>query len=341
MIKKSMLNIGIIVYVSTLLIIGFSHSVGTNLENNSNFSFNSGFKFVYAQNNDFGQGDNKRANNDSNSESNLDPNPDIDQNLSDELDDKGEDNNSDLEPTPDNDPEPEPTPDNDPEPEPTPDNDPEPEPTPDNDPEPEPTPDNDPEPEPTPDNDPEPEPTPDNDQNGQVDNDRDDDTTGRDGNNKKNKSIVKDDENNIVYEIIVVEEKNKCPTQSESVGLNGILNPKGIRLLADFYPCKIVDGGVTLHIPENPTIKLAIMYIDYNGNNHAGALITPSKIQSIGSNQGLYTIELDKNMKGINPITGEIITLTKINGLALYNNGDIPIVFNPENVAAITATFTK
>jgi hypothetical protein len=268
MIKKSMLNIGIIVYVSTLLIIGFSHPISTNLENNSNFSFISGFKFVYAQNNDFGEGDNKRANNDSNSESNFDPNPDTDENLSDELDDNGEDNNSDLEPTPDND------------------------------------------------------------QNGQVDNDRD------------GKVIVKDDDN-IEYEIIIVREKNICPTQSESVELNGILNPKGIRLLADFYPCKIVDGGITLYIPENPSIKLAIMYIDYNGNNHAGALITPSKIQSIGENQGLYTIELDKNMKGINPITGEIITLTKINGLALYNNGDIPIIFKPGNVVAITSTFTK
>jgi hypothetical protein len=278
MIKKSMLNIGIIVYVSTLLIIGFSHPISTNLENNSNFSFISGFKFVYAQNNDFGEGDNKRANNDSNSESNFDPNPDTDENLSDELDDNGEDNNSDLEPTPDNDPE--------------------------------------------------PEPTPDNDQNGQVDNDRD------------GKVIVKDDDN-IEYEIIIVREKNICPTQSESVELNGILNPKGIRLLADFYPCKIVDGGITLYIPENPSIKLAIMYIDYKGNNHAGALITPSKIQSIGENQGLYTIELDKNMKGINPITGEIITLTKINGLALYNNGDIPIIFKPGNVVAITSTFTK
>jgi hypothetical protein len=267
MIKKSMLNIGIIVYVSTLLIIGFSHPISTNLENNSNFSFISGFKFVYAQNNDFGEGDNKRANNDSNSESNFDPNPDTDENLSDELDDNGEDNNSDLEPTPDND------------------------------------------------------------QNGQVDNDRD------------GKVIVKDDDN-IEYEIIIVREKNICPTQSESVELNGILNPKGIRLLADFYPCKIVDGGITLYIPENPSIKLAIMYIDYNGNNHAGALITPSKIQSIGENQGLYTIELDKNMKGINPIIGEIIT-SKINGLALYNNGDIPIIFKPGNVVAITSTFTK
>jgi hypothetical protein len=83
------------------------------------------------------------------------------------------------------------------------------------------------------------------------------------------------------------------------------------------------------------------MYIDYNGNNHAGALITPSKIQSIGKNQGLYSIELDKNMKGINPITGQSTTLTKINGLALYNHGDKPIVFNTGNIAALTATFTK
>jgi hypothetical protein len=112
-------------------------------------------------------------------------------------------------------------------------------------------------------------------------------------------------------------------------------------LLADFYPCKIVDGRITLNIPETPMIKLAIMYIDYNGNNHAGSLITPAKIQSIGKNQGLFVIELDKNMKGTNPITGQSITLTKINGLALYNNGDKPVVFEPGNIAALTATFTK
>ena len=83
------------------------------------------------------------------------------------------------------------------------------------------------------------------------------------------------------------------------------------------------------------------MYIDYNGNNHAGALITPSKIQSIDKNQGLFTIELDDTMKGINPFTGKSTTLTKINGLALYNNGDKPIVFKPGNIAALTSTFTK
>ncbi len=46
-------------------------------------------------------------------------------------------------------------------------------------------------------------------------------------------------------------------------------------------------------------------------------------------------------MKGINPITGQSTTLTKINGLALYNNGDKSVVFKPGNIAALTATFTK
>ncbi len=166
------------------------------------------------------------------------------------------------------------------------------------------------------------------------------DGDGLDNNNKKNKFIVKDD-NNIEQEIIVVGEKSTCPTQSESVELSGIINPKGIRLLGDFYPCKIADGGVTLNIPETPILKLAVMYIDYTGNNHEGALITPAKIQSIDKNQGLFAVELNKEMNGINPITGQSTTLTKINGLALYNNGDQSVVFKPGNIAALTATFTK
>ena len=136
-------------------------------------------------------------------------------------------------------------------------------------------------------------------------------------------------------------EKNTCTTQSENVELSGILNPKGIRLLADLYLCKIVNGGIILNIPEIPIIKLVIIYIDYNGNNHAGALITPSKIQSIDKNLGLFSIELDRKMKGLDPLTGKTNTLKKINGIALYNDGDKPIVFKPGNIVMLIATFTK
>ncbi|HEY6659445.1 MAG TPA: hypothetical protein VIZ62_13050, partial [Nitrososphaeraceae archaeon] len=155
----------------------------------------------------------------------------------------------------------------------------------------------------------------------------------------KTKVIVKDD-SDAEKEIIIVSDPT-CPTQSETVELNGMIDPKGIRLLANFYPCLIQNGGITMNIPESPHLKLAVIYIDNNIDNHAGTLISPSKIQSIDKNQGLFSIELDKKMKGNDPITGELTTLEKINGLALYNSGNEPIEFKEGSSVALTATFTK
>src|SRR5688572_3726470 len=126
----------------------------------------------------------------------------------------------------------------------------------------------------------------------------------------KTKVIVKDDSNS-EKEIIIVSDPT-CPTQSETVELNGMIDAKGIRLLANFYPCIIQNGGITMNIPESPHLNLALIYIDNNIDNHAGTLISPSKIQSIDKNQGLFSIELDKKMEGNDPITGELTTLEKI-----------------------------
>jgi hypothetical protein len=134
---------------------------------------------------------------------------------------------------------------------------------------------------------------------------------------------------------------NKCPTQSRTIDITGKINPKAIRLLGDFDPCVIKEGSVTLNILNNPNIKLAVMYLDKNGNNHASALINLKKIQNINNNQGLFTIELDEQMQGINLLTKEPIIITKINGLALYNIGNKPINFKSGNTVAFTAIFTK
>ena len=123
--------------------------------------------------------------------------------------------------------------------------------------------------------------------------------------------------------------------------LSGKIIPNGIRLLADFDPCRISDGSVTLNIPNTESIKLALLFIDKSGNNHGGILVNPVKVQNINSNQALFTVELDEEMKGINPVTGKSTTLTKINGLALYNDGNNPVQFKSGNIAALTATFTK
>ncbi len=123
--------------------------------------------------------------------------------------------------------------------------------------------------------------------------------------------------------------------------LSGKINPKGIRLLADFDPCRVSDGSVTLNMPDTRNIKLAVLHIDRTGNNNVGTLVNPIKIQDISTNQALYTIELDGAMTGINPITGQRTTVTNINGLALYNYGNNAIQFESGNIAALTAKFTR
>ena len=136
-----------------------------------------------------------------------------------------------------------------------------------------------------------------------------------------------------------------CKTQiKEVLKLEGIIiKPKGIRLLADFNPCQLSNGKLTLYAPITPILKLGIMYIDYtNGNsNPQGVLVSPNKVQSIDTNRGVFTLELDGKMKGEDPVTREDTTLSNINGLALYNSGDIPLEFKDGDMAILKATFTK
>ena len=46
-----------------------------------------------------------------------------------------------------------------------------------------------------------------------------------------------------------------------------IIKPKGIRLLADFNPCQLSNGKLTLYTPITPILKLGLMYIDYTDGN--------------------------------------------------------------------------
>ena len=98
---------------------------------------------------------------------------------------------------------------------------------------------------------------------------------------------------------------------------------------------------MTLNIPNTDNIKLALLFIDQIGNNDAGVIVQPVKIQDLSTNQALFSLDLDDNINGVNPKTGQSSNLANINGLALFNDGNEPIKFNSGNLAALTATFTK
>ena len=108
---------------------------------------------------------------------------------------------------------------------------------------------------------------------------------------------------------VIGTDNSTCQTQiKEVVKLEGIIiKPKGIRLLADFITCQLSKGKLTLYTPITPILKLGIMYIDYtNGNsNPEGVLVSPNKVQSIETNRGVFTLELDDKMKGKDPVSKE------------------------------------
>ena len=157
----------------------------------------------------------------------------------------------------------------------------------------------------------------------------------------KGKNVVLCRDAGITQQQIIAQNPLNCPTQTENIPLTGTLEPQGLRLLADLDPCMIKDGSITLNMPNTEDIKVAVMYLDKTGDNHKGALINPGQIQVLSNNQGLFKLDLDQIMMGKDPKTGKITTLTKINGLALYNNGDFLIQFGPSNSVALTAILAQ
>ena len=157
----------------------------------------------------------------------------------------------------------------------------------------------------------------------------------------KGKNVVLCRDAGITQQQIIAQNPLNCPTQTENIPLTGTLEPQGLRLLADLDPCMIKDGSITLNMPNTEDIKVAVMYLDKTGDNHKGALINPGQIQVLSNNQGLFKLDLDQIMMGKDPKTGKITTMTKINGLALYNNGDFLIQFGPSNSVALTAILAQ
>ncbi|MGZ5510804.1 MAG: hypothetical protein ACXWFC_10065, partial [Nitrososphaeraceae archaeon] len=159
----------------------------------------------------------------------------------------------------------------------------------------------------------------------------------------KIKIDIDNDRDNDNVKIIkkVYKRDNSCPTQSDSIQLKGKILPKGVIVLADFEPCELKDGRATLNIPGNPNLKFVVLFIDKKGNDHEGAIITKQKVQSLSKDSGLYVVNFDNKMTGIDPVTGKKITLDKINGLALYNVAKKALDFKSGNSLALTAVLQK
>ena len=95
----------------------------------------------------------------------------------------------------------------------------------------------------------------------------------------------------------------------------------GARILGAFNPCVFSDGGVLLNLPDEQGIRLVAANIQ-GGQTTQSAIIPMQRIAPITQGQVLFGAELNEQITGEDPATGNSVTMNgNINALFLLNDG--------------------
>jgi hypothetical protein len=110
----------------------------------------------------------------------------------------------------------------------------------------------------------------------------------------------------------------------------------GARILAAFDPCVLTGGTALLNLPDEPGIKLVAANIQ-GGQTTQSVVIPLNKIAPITQGQVLFGTNLNEQITGEDPATGDRVTMNgNINALFLLNDsgedvelgGDHSVAFN-------------
>jgi hypothetical protein len=129
-----------------------------------------------------------------------------------------------------------------------------------------------------------------------------------------------------------------CPPQSATVLLGpSTMENGGARILASFEPCVLTDGSVILNLPDEQGIQLVAANIQ-GGQTTQSVVVPMQKVAPITQGQTLYNVDLNGQITGTDPATGNPVTLNgNINALFLFNNGGQNVEFSGDNSVALNA----
>jgi len=147
------------------------------------------------------------------------------------------------------------------------------------------------------------------------------------------------------YSTITTPTLTSCTTpQEKTIPLGpGTMASKGMRVLAVFDPCRLVDGGAILNLPNN-NLKLLAVDLEGSGSNaevHKAVVMDLQRIQRITNNQVLYNIGFRGTVTGESPITDKTDTIQDINALFLWNDSTRRINFVNDNSIALNAILSS
>jgi hypothetical protein len=121
----------------------------------------------------------------------------------------------------------------------------------------------------------------------------------------------------------------------------GSIPAGGIRILADLEPFYIIDGSVQFNAPANArNLKVIVAESTTKAITHA-VILNPTKIMDVRQGESLYHVDLDEEISGRNPWTGDSDKVDRYNNVYLMHigEGERPIAFNDQGQATITVVF--
>lgn len=123
----------------------------------------------------------------------------------------------------------------------------------------------------------------------------------------------------------------------------GSIPAGGIRILADLEPFYIIDGHIEFNAPANArNLKVVVAESTTKSITHA-VILNPTRIIDVRSGESLFHVDLDEEISGRNPWTGDSDKVDRYNNVYLMNigEGQRPISFNDQSQATITVVFAS
>jgi hypothetical protein len=146
----------------------------------------------------------------------------------------------------------------------------------------------------------------------------------------------------VVYGQLPTERDPDIDVETVRLG-KGSMPAGGIRILADLEPFYIIDGSIQFNAPANArNLKVIVAESTTKSVTHA-VILNPTKIMDVGQGESLYHVDLNEEISGRNPWTGDSDKVDRYNNVYLMHigEGQRPISFNDQSQATITVVFAS
>ncbi len=126
--------------------------------------------------------------------------------------------------------------------------------------------------------------------------------------------------------------QDTCDDISDTIDLfPGQLDSERVQIIAYFEDCELDFVSLTLNIVEDDDLKLVAANFENGISDAVEVELEPTENVDSNSSNSLYETTITGTQEGLDLETGDSKTINNVNGIVLWNNGDVPIQFAENN----------